>query len=170
MFLNNLLPPLPSSFPPAAGTESRAARLLAHPTHYTLHTTHYTPHPTPYTLHPTPYTPHPTPYTPHPAPFTLHPTTHTLHPTPYTLHLTPYTLHPTPYTPLRRRTASSWSVRTRHTLEPLPWYWSHWHGRSVNRARGTCLFSWSVPASLPGTHTSSPFEKVFLVFLLRFPP
>ena len=31
-------------------------------------------------------------------------------------------------------------LRTRHTLEPLAWHWSHWPGRLVNRG-GKCLFS-----------------------------
>jgi len=33
------------------------------------------------------------------------------------------------------------NLRTRHTLEPLAWHWSHWPGRLVNRFRGKCLFS-----------------------------
>ena len=32
-------------------------------------------------------------------------------------------------------------LRTRHTLEPLAWHWSHWSGRLVNRVRGKHLFS-----------------------------
>ena len=31
-------------------------------------------------------------------------------------------------------------VRTRHTLEPLAWHWSHWSGGLVNR-RGKWFFS-----------------------------
>ena len=31
-------------------------------------------------------------------------------------------------------------LRTRHTLEPLAWHWSHWSGRLVNRG-GKWLFS-----------------------------
>jgi hypothetical protein len=26
------------------------------------------------------------------------------------------------------------ALRTRHTMEPLAWHWSHWPGRLVNRA------------------------------------
>ena len=29
-----------------------------------------------------------------------------------------------------------WTLRTRHTLEPLAWHWSHWPRRLVNRGRG----------------------------------
>ena len=34
------------------------------------------------------------------------------------------------------------SLRTRHTLEPLAWHWSHWPDRLVNQG-GECLFSQS---------------------------
>jgi len=33
------------------------------------------------------------------------------------------------------------ALRTRHTMEPLAWHWSHWPGGLVNRVRGKCLFS-----------------------------
>ena len=37
-------------------------------------------------------------------------------------------------------TLPKFTLRTRHTLEPLSWHWSHWPGRLVNRGC-VCLFS-----------------------------
>ena len=48
--------------------------------------------------------------------------------------------HPTPSAPD--------VLRTRHTLEPWAWHWSHWPGRLVNPG-GECLFSDLVELLLP---------------------
>ena len=140
---------------------------------------HPTPRPQGGVLLPTPYTQTsrqgPTPYTLHPTPYTLHPTPYTLHPTPYTLHPTPYTLHPTPKPPYAKpEPCESWirrghtdqaritqigrALRTRKTLEPLAWHWSHLSCRSFESS--DVPFTRRVPLMLKVTTkpTSRPVQ------------